>query len=40
MGKIAVLGEPRQKVSKTSQPINQTWWCMSVIPAIQEALGR
>jgi hypothetical protein len=38
IGKLVFQGQPGQKVSKTvSQPTNQAWWCMSVIPTKQEA---
>jgi hypothetical protein len=34
-------GQPRQKVSKApSQQMRQVWWCVPVIPATPEAIGR
>jgi hypothetical protein len=37
IGRFMVQGQPRQKVSKTPpQPTSQAWWCMPLIPAIQE----
>jgi hypothetical protein len=38
MGRIAVPGQPRQKVLKTSsQRISGAWRCLPVIPGRQEA---
>jgi hypothetical protein len=37
IGRIAIWGQPRQKVSKIpSQLINWAWWYMPVVPAMLE----
>jgi hypothetical protein len=41
IGRIAVQGQPRQKISKnTPQQINMSWSCMTNIPAMSEAEGK
>jgi hypothetical protein len=41
IGRTAVGGQPRQKVSETqSQPIIWVWWHWPDLSATQEALGR
>jgi hypothetical protein len=41
METIEVGGQPWQKVGETlSEQVSQACWCMPVIPATQESIGR
>jgi hypothetical protein len=41
IGRIVILGQPRQKVIKTSsQSVHGMWYCAPVISATWEATGK